>query len=54
MQGAFTRVAVGQAAQEDEQALNLGWALGAGDADFPDSALYDPARPHLLRPKVRA
>ena len=23
-----------------------------GEADFPDSALYDPARPHLLRPRV--
>ncbi len=31
----------------------VGPALGASE-DFPDSALYDPARPHVLRPKLRA
>ena len=31
----------------------VGPALGA-DQGFPDSALYDPAQPHVLRPKVRA
>lgn len=30
----------------------VGPALAAGEG-FPDSALYDAARPHLLRPKVR-
>ncbi|SHI84591.1 precorrin-4 C(11)-methyltransferase [Wenxinia saemankumensis] len=30
----------------------VGPALGAAQ-DFPDSALYDAARPHLLRPKAR-
>ena len=30
----------------------VGPALG-GDHGFPDSALYDAARPHLLRPKAR-
>jgi precorrin-4/cobalt-precorrin-4 C11-methyltransferase len=29
----------------------VGQALGEG-RDFRDSALYDPAIPHLLRPKV--
>lgn len=31
----------------------VGPALGASE-DFPDSALYDPAHPHVLRPKLRA
>lgn len=30
----------------------VGPALGES-RDFPDSALYDPARPHLLRPRAR-
>ena len=30
----------------------VGPALGES-ADFPDSALYDPSRPHVLRPRVR-
>lgn len=30
----------------------VGPALGASE-DFPDSALYDPAHPHVLRPKLR-
>lgn len=29
----------------------VGPAMGAND-DFPDSALYDPARPHVLRPRA--
>ncbi|MBP1806707.1 precorrin-4 C(11)-methyltransferase [Rubellimicrobium aerolatum] len=31
----------------------VGPALGEAEG-FPDSALYDPARPHVLRPKARA
>ena len=31
----------------------VGPALG-GDHGFPDSALYDPARPHVLRPRARS
>jgi precorrin-4/cobalt-precorrin-4 C11-methyltransferase len=31
----------------------VGRALGESE-DFPDSALYDPAKPHVLRPRVRA
>ena len=30
----------------------VGRALGES-AEFPDSALYDPARPHVLRPRVK-
>ena len=30
----------------------VGPALARG-ADFPDSALYDPGRPHVLRPRAR-
>ncbi len=30
----------------------VGPALGTSE-DFPDSALYDPAHPHVLRPKLR-
>jgi precorrin-4/cobalt-precorrin-4 C11-methyltransferase len=31
----------------------VGPALAAGH-DFPDSALYDPAHPHVLRPRARS
>ena len=41
-----------RAAKVTRTALILvGPALGA--ADFPDSALYDPAHPHILRPEAR-
>ena len=34
-------------------AIERRWPALAAPEDFADSALYDPAHPHVLRPKVR-
>jgi precorrin-4/cobalt-precorrin-4 C11-methyltransferase len=42
-----------RAAKVTRTALILAGPALAEGAEFPDSALYDAARPHLLRPRPR-